>query len=109
MQNNELIAKFLGYSQPHPEFTDTTYWYKEDYPPLAILLFDNDWNWLMEVVENIENLENKRFRVDIYGDICCIIDTVDLYEIFTFNCDTKINVTYSSCVEFIKWYNEQNK
>ena len=50
-ENNKLIAKFLGYSQPHPDYPETTYWYKKEQPPLTILSFDTDWNWLMEVVE----------------------------------------------------------
>lgn len=34
-----------------------------------MLLFDSDWNWIMEVVEKIENLKDEqgyRCRVDIY-------------------------------------------
>ena len=85
--DNKLIAEFLGYSQPHPDYPDTTYWYKKDFPPLTILSFDTDWNWLIQVVKKIESL-NK-------------LDSVLI--------NTDIKEVYNACVEFIKWYNEQPK
>lgn len=85
--DNKLIAEFLGYSQPHPDYPDTTYWYKKDFPPLTILTFDTDWNWLIQVVKKIESL-NK-------------LDSVLI--------NTDIKEVYNACVEFIKWYNEQPK
>jgi len=85
--DNKLIAEFLGYSQPHPDYPDTTYWYKKDFPPLTILSFNTDWNWLIQVVKKIESL-NK-------------LDSVLI--------NTDIKEVYNACVEFIKWYNEQPK
>lgn len=102
--DNKLIAEFLGYSQPHPDYPDTTYWYKKDFPPLTILSFDSDWNWLMQVVEKIESLG---VVVEIRENVCYIETTPNDYysELET----TKIQAVYKACVEFIKWYNEQPK
>lgn len=91
------------------------------------LKFHSDWNWLMLVVEKIESLdlgtkiietiyddedeyinasvsfriEYKDCYIDLYGDM-------KIYEnwIVCKECSSKIEATYSACVEFIKWYNE---
>lgn len=108
-KNNEIIAKFLGYSQPHPDYPSTTYWYKEGKAPLTILLFDSSWDWLMDVVENIETIQQGRYQVDILQEGCKILDrcsiivdkTVGKLESNT----SKINAVYQAVIEFI---NEQN-
>jgi hypothetical protein len=102
--NNELLAEFLGYTQPHPEYANTTYWYKEGEAPLTFLLFDIDWNWLMLVVDKIESLE---VCVEIRENVCYISPFPNNYvsELE----QTKIQAVYNACVEFVKWYNEQKK
>lgn len=98
-ENNKLIAEFIGYSQPHPNYPTTTYWYKEGKEPLAVLLFDTDWNWLMEVVEKIYNtIENITDEQELEWDTL----TRDLRDNFYF---PKIEAVYNACVKFIKWYN----
>jgi hypothetical protein len=74
-ESNKLLAEFLGYTQPHPDYPHTTYWYKKDEAPLTMLSFDTDWNWLMEVVEKIESLGSSEVmdrkiysRFEIYGN-----------------------------------------
>ena len=109
--NNKLIVEFLGYTQPHPDYPNTTYWYKKDKAPLTVLLFDTDWNWLMEVVEKIE-LNNKKFgtvtlhglgrtKIDCYNNEQ-ISNRIDIL-------DQKYGIapTYNACIEFIKWYNNE--
>ena len=110
METNKLIAEFLGYTQPHPDYPGTTYWYKKDREPLTVLLFDTNWNWLMEVVEKIQ-LNSKKFgTVTFYGlgrtKIDCynneqISNRIDIL-------DQKYGIapTYKACIEFIKWYNK---
>ena len=108
VENNKLIAEFLGYSQPHPDYPNTTYWYKKDCQPLTILLFHSDWNWLMEVVEKIERL-GYVFEIKITG---CRINQIENGSIIVLRWEedkTKIEAVYNACLEFIKWYNEQNK
>jgi len=87
--NNELIAEFMGYSQPHPDYPSTTYWYKEGNEPLVILLFDTDWNWLMEVVEKCLIGKAETNRPDLIENI---------YEGLT---DINKQKTYRACIEFI--------
>ena len=109
--NNKLIAEFLGYTQPHPDYPNTTYWYKKDQPPLTVLLFDTDWNWLMEVVEKIE-LNNKKFGiVTLHGlgrtKVDCYNNEQISNRIDILNQKYGIAPTYNACVEFIKWYNNE--
>ncbi len=92
MKDNKLIAEFMGYSQPHPDYPTTTYWYKEGEAPLTILSYNTDWNWLMSVVEKIL-------------DISLDLDSMEMYYNIT-DAIPKIESTYNEVVEFIKWYNE---
>jgi hypothetical protein len=56
--------------------------------------FNTDWNWIMEVVEKID-------------EVCGI----DLHEwdehINNALCSKSLSTTYNACVEFVKWYNQQ--
>ena len=109
-KNNKIIVEFLGYTQPHPDYPTTTYWYKKDKQPLVYLSFHSDWNWLMEVVKEIEGLDGHLHICD--NDVfihfpkrikdCIRIDGERLKL-------TKKEAVYNACVEFIKWYNTQQK
>jgi hypothetical protein len=103
--NNKLLAEFMGYTQPHPDYPNTTYWYKEGKAPLTILSFDTDWNWLMDVVEKIESL-NFAIKVVVNEALIFCEDWESLDYIYARE-KTKIEATYNACVEFVKWYNEQ--
>ena len=63
------------------------------------MLFDTDWNWLMEVVGKIENLN---YSFEIIGNYCKIGNNTNI------QCSqpTKIEAVYKACVEFVKWYKE---
>lgn len=111
-ENNKIIAEFMGYEiqkDPTERFFGR---YKQ---PLGAwtkeidLSFHHDWSWLMEVVEKIESLN---FDFAIYtGSAISIINTKDFPfdEIINLVASSKIQAVYNACVEFIKWYNEQNK
>jgi len=87
-ENNKLILEFMG--EPHKVWQD--------------LAYHSDWNWLMEVVEKIENLGSKSAIVNHLGKH---IFTVSLNDnIISEDGNTKIEAVYNACVEFIKWYNE---
>lgn len=113
--NNKMIAEFMGYTQPHPEYPSTTYWYKEGKAPLTILSFDTDWNWLMEVVEKIENIKDKQgctFFVEISKEkvhIKYYYKGEEFENIFIHNYKgrTKKETLYDAVVEFIEYYNQQ--
>ena len=105
MKENRLIAEFMGYSQPHPEYPNTTYWYKEGEAPSTILLFNTDWNWLMEVVEKIEDLG---YRVCINGISCTVSELLNDEPIISLvlgDRKQKISLVHSAVVEFINYYN----
>ena len=101
-EDNKLIAEFMGYSQPHPKYPTTTYWYKKDFPPLTVLLWDTSWDWLMEVVEKIES--DERYDVDIlqYGTRITDNQKEIVNNIADISFDKKINHTYDAVVKFIK-------
>jgi hypothetical protein len=112
-ENNKLIAEFLGYTQPHPDYPCATYWYKKDESPLTLLSFDSDCNWLMEVVEKIESFVDKnkcaKYNFTIEQSFVEIIDNNTSDIVVEIDRDTKIEAVYNACVEFIKWYNGQKQ
>ena len=137
-ENNKIIAEFMGAKEIITETTHRIYKEFEMYGIIESIedredikhfyqpeemLFNSDWNWLMEVVEKIESIsfeEDNFINVTIgneakfiYDDGCgfdCTIQDAHgkLFELST--CEhTKIKTVYNACIEFIKWYNEQNK
>lgn len=95
-ENNKLIAEFIGTDVTVDMYyleTSKRYVNKND------LKFHSDWNWLMQVVEKIESLEDNNHLMDCFkqsNKVCGL----PIY--------TKIDKVYNACIEFIKWYNEQN-
>jgi len=75
--------------------------------------FHKDWNWLMEVVDKIESLNDGAYDVNILKNGTEIINysetTIVISNVCNISYENKIEHTYSAVVEFIKWYNEQNK
>ena len=72
--------------------------------------FDKDWNWLIPVVEKIEIQSKELFGAyeDVIINGCgCGISTKD--DMISIAATSKIEAVYIACVEYIKWYNEQNK
>jgi hypothetical protein len=117
-ENNKLLAEFMGFQQTNIGWYDAeeVLLRSEIDNTFDNLKFHTDWNWLMEVVEKIEQL---RYVTEISGNIerkfTCIAypNTSEEYisrigygeEMFL----NKKYVTYQAVVAFIKWYNEQNK
>ena len=69
--------------------------------------YHSDWNWLMEVVEKIEetadwSLELLTTDKKEYQMLIPLSNTNVIVE-------TKIEAVYNACIEFIKWYNEQKE
>ena len=94
--NNIIIAEFLGYTQPHPDYPNASYWYKENEEPLCLLMFDKDWNWLMKAV------------VECFNKFEFINDDLN-FKLNDALLETNIDTLYNAVVEFIKYYNELNK
>ena len=111
IENNKLIAEFLSV-KIHPCETIENFKFlpieeRGLYNGYFIdaLKYHEDWNWLMEVVEKIESLG---YRIEIVKHICRIYLSNKETIIISEN-TPKIEAVYSACVEFIKWYNNQNK
>ena len=125
-ENNKIIAEFMGI-QPIEAISDNTsktyYYYNnsemEDYE--ALPEYHSDWNWLMEVVEKIENIKIKDYSIstDItddktfinvwhYGDggkwSILISNLNEEYKDFN-----KMQRTYKAVVKFINFYNKQKE
>lgn len=126
VENNKLIAEFMGEFDKilstgniH-SWSDAPFYYTTEDTKEKVIKniskyskYSKDWNWLMKVVEKIESIEDGIYQVDILQEGCKILKkcsllidkTVSKLEPDT----TKIKSVYLACVEFIKWYNEQNK
>ena len=122
-ENNKLIAEFLGAKQYDKTddfiyFDETNNIFSNDTISLKNLKFHNDWNWLMEVVEKIENLEFypknstcigfDSFGIEINKNRCDITRYGDFtHLLLQGQGGTRIEAVYNACVTFIKWYNEK--
>ena len=128
VENNRLIAEFLNWECDDVElialdkfrkiipfehkvkgktqyFTTTIFKYK-------YAEFHTNWNWIMEVVQAIEE---KGYVVAIKGISCAIYpllkDKPEDY-ISSYVCgdlSKKIDIVYSACIGFITWHNQQTK
>lgn len=122
-ENNKIIAEFMGkrirnsYLEKYIETSENVRfpngdlifgWQIEAHE--SKIKYHSDWNWLMKVVEKIEGL--KHCQIDISLNWCriCYKDTLFNYDSrYFFKNLTKIEAVYNACVEFIKWYNQQEK
>ena len=91
MENNKLIAEFMGLQFSKGEYYRPLYnsgdWVSENE-----LRYHDSWDWLMPVVEKIEDyLSDNVGKVGYFDDGLTIND---------------IEVRYQAVVEFIKWYND---
>ncbi len=120
-ENNKIIAKFMGDKKvnsisieefkkiPSEERFQYNGWFAED------LQYHSDWNWLMPVVEKIEDFRfsdhpnSMRFSVKIKHHSCRIsdheIEGKNFIHMGGFH--SKIEAVYWACVEFINWFNQQ--
>lgn len=114
-ENNELLAEFIGF-----DILSNDYYQYEAELTRSLPEFNSDWNWLMKVVEKIWSMQGKNTGAQV--TICnsgCLLGYQDKMSGLKFNCHkytflgskgmhTKEH-TYNACVEFVKWYNNQNK
>ena len=119
IENNKLIAEFMGL-KPKMEspdvyvFNDMPYFSVRENNPEDVMnaivkysKYDSDWNWLMPVVEKIESLGNDILITSNYIQIT--YDKGEKFITIELEGNIKIFAVYNACIEFIKWYNEQNK
>jgi hypothetical protein len=132
---NKLIAEFIGASvwKSYWNKNDKSDWFDiQPFEDIGIhginigsgntkdLYFHSSWDWLMPVVESIENIErtdlykHPQFRLSSYrylpeewkADIQDCKTTKIRFQ--TNNCNSKLEATWLVIIEFIKWYNTQN-
>ena len=118
IEKNELLAEFMDIDTSPKEIDckECRFFYQCNLIQCSLsddelyknpeLFYNSDWNWLMEVVEKIENY--NEFTNVLFAPQGCSIDcyTENRFS-FSNDCDTKIEAVYNACVEFVKWYNEQ--
>ena len=121
-ENNKIIAEFMSWDSNESKtvfYEPTDEVQGIDGFTLENLPFDS-WNWLMEVVEKIEGLEFypknstcigfDSFGIEINKNRCDITRYGDFtHLLLQGQGKTRIEAVYNACIEFIKWYNEQNK
>lgn len=112
-ENNKIIAEFMGLSYCEKHLY--TGWYKNHEHNERIcdfngLKYHSDWNWLMQVVEKIESIEDQRFlfqissRQGFYAEVRMRFYYNEKIE-DAFG-KTRIEAVYNACLTFIEWYNE---
>lgn len=110
IEGNKLIADFMGYetcTDPDHE-NDKCYQvpYAKGYHRAKQLQHHTSWDWLMPVVERIEDTKIKRVsnpQVDIIiGD--CYISNIDGDFDFIEIGNDKIQSVWRAVIQFIQWY-----
>ena len=127
-EGNKLIAEFDGWHHVEtPKNKGKGHWNKPAGPyahwDLSSMKYHSSWDWLMPVVEKIENMRDEiidKVYVSINGTECGLWNYFDVKDILrekgepgvlrVKNSDkTKIIATWRTVTDFIKWYNSQNK
>ena len=99
LQYNKRCAEFLGFKYHEgSEYWTTMLWGGAGFT-LRKMKFDSDWNWIMAVVEAIEN---RTAYVNIKG--CA----VDISTIANTSAPSKKESVVEAINQFLIWY-EQNK
>ncbi|MAN60483.1 MAG: hypothetical protein CMI60_00920 [Parvibaculum sp.] len=123
-ENNKLIAQFMGLPTEVFKSGKVKYYYREFnsgmYDPETNwyeeheLSYNVSWDWLMPVVEKIEEvfiddsnliIKEHRYEFDMKYTQCEIYDHVRDCVVASGDMGSKILSTYQSVVEFIKEYN----
>ena len=119
-ENNKLMAEFMGLETGKQLGYER--WENDWFDNRGVingqrnekLLFDTDWNWLMEVVGKIQILEivhdNTRNYDSVFKEWQCTFSptykTHDFGYIVGKSKNSEIESVYNACIEFIKWYNK---
>lgn len=77
------------------------------------LKYNLSWDWLIPVVEKIEGFifeNDEYYNFQILGGCCVYIISSHGNELITSdNGRSKLECVYNAVIEFILWYNQQNK
>lgn len=94
--NNILIAEFMGMQESNGEYYKKLY-NSGDWLPTNELKFNTSWDWLMPVANEIIKSRDEQ-NADW-----------DLTELKYTLCTTNIELVYKAVVEFINYYNKEDK
>lgn len=112
-QKNELIARYMEIEMDEDKFLafgwDRIYLYNGEWKPARKLKYHLSWDWLMPVIEKIEQIESGRFGwcIDpfdiVITDYCN--DEKEIINIVRDRPDSKlISDCYEAVISFIQWY-----
>jgi len=110
LDNNKLIRDFMGVNYSKGVLGDSRIYFKIKvaYMDDEIISAEEDfryhisWDWLMPVVDKIEN--DCSHEVVVFGDHCHI-NQGDTHDMGYSSKGSKKESTYQAVIEFIKWYN----
>jgi len=106
-ENNKLIAEFMGMRYGEERKFKEGEW---THSIQSLSRFNTDWNWIMEVVEKIEQLGYEVLIGRISCNINSILDRENpISSMVCGDVSKKQSIVYETCVKFVKWYNKQNK
>ena len=114
IENNKLIAEFIGTESLKELLSDKNGLINIDKDIYEQCKFHSDWNWLMKVVEKIDTLadeENKgEFFFEVYKDSVTIFSNGNYVNslVEVEGQGSRLNNVYQACVEFINWYNNSS-
>lgn len=103
LENNKLIAEFMGFTV----HTDNISWFDNNFKPIS--RFSKLWNELMPVVEKINSFDKHGVVIHFNRTIISTHFKNKINIISSKKDESLINNTYKAVIEFIKWYNKNNK
>jgi prolipoprotein diacylglyceryltransferase len=108
VENNRLIADFMGYeTYEHTNSIAINIGEGNEFNSEVFghihTKFHESWEWLMSVVEKIENIQ---FNVEQSGGSCTIHPCVLKEPVFETYSTNRLEATYQAVIQFIEWYNE---
>jgi len=114
---NKLIAEFMGFFVD--EFNGYFNFVRKDKNLVAWEFrlqeskYHSSWDWLMPVVEKIEKIATTKMehRRDEHSAVhwCWIWEDEDENPVAIGQSRSKIESVYTAAIDFIQWYNQQNK
>lgn len=112
-ENTKLIAEFMGIDKTQTdelgtEFINPPFGSRQKYYSWDDIAYNSSWEWLMPVVEKIEELgysfeiNRTDYAIRLYADkMAFVFSYGELH--------TKKEAVYKGTIEFINWYNNENK
>jgi len=106
-ESNKMIAEFMQFIEDGL-YLDGLYFYEGRYYDTN-MEFHKSWDWLMPVVEKIEEhgydfIATKRRATRTYD--ANFMDEVNNYVVYVEDCKDRQEATYKAVVEFINQYNK---